>query len=101
MGPRVAGSIPGEGSFFCDADSLETLEANDQILFRYVDSEGDATDHANPNGSLANIAGITNAAGNVIGLMPHPEHAVEPAIGGTDGLVLLGSLVDAVGGGST
>ena len=51
---------------------------------------------ANPNGAAANIAGVRNARGNVMGLMPHPEHAVEPAIGGTDGLVLLGSLVDAV-----
>ena len=58
------------------------------------------TGEANPNGSVANIAGITNAAGNVIGLMPHPEHAVEPAIGGTDGLALLGSIVDSVAGSS-
>ena len=60
----------GEGSYFCDADSLETLEANDQILFRYVDAEGDVTDHANPNGSLANIAGICNETRNVAGMMP-------------------------------
>ena len=51
---------------------------------------------ANPNGSAANIAGVRNPRGNVMGLMPHPEHAVEPAIGGTDGLVLLGSLADAL-----
>ena len=89
----------GEGSYFCDADSLETLEANDQILFRYVDAEGDATDHANPNGSLANIAGICNETRNVAGMMPHPERAIDPAHGGTDGRALfesaVRSLVDA------
>ena len=83
----------GEGSYFCDADSLETLEANNQILFQYVDAEGDLTDHANPNGSLNNIAGIVNARGNVLGMMPHPERACEDSIGGADGRLLLESLI--------
>ncbi len=91
----------GEGAYTLAPDDLAALEANGQVALRYCDAKGRVVSTANPNGSLANIAGITNAAGNVIGLMPHPEHAVEPAIGGTDGLVLLGSLVDAVGGGST
>ena len=65
-------------------------------MLRYCEPDGRVTAAANPNGAAANIAGVRNERGNVIGLMPHPEHAVEPAIGGTDGLVLLGSLVDAV-----
>ena len=86
----------GEGSFFCDADSLETLEANDQILFRYVDAEGDATDHANPNGSLANIAGICNETRNVAGMMPHPERAAEDVLGSADGRRIFESLIHAL-----
>jgi phosphoribosylformylglycinamidine synthase I len=86
----------GEGAYFVQPDELEQLEANGQILLRYCDANGDVTEAANPSGSVAGIAGVRNRAGNVFGLMPHPEHAVEPAIGGTDGAVLLGSLVDAV-----
>ena len=86
----------GEGNYFCDADSLETLEANDQILFRYVDAEGDATDHANPNGSLANIAGICNEARNVAGMMPHPERAAEVVLGSADGRRIFESLIHAL-----
>ena len=66
---------------------------------RLCDAEGEVTADANPNGAVNNIAGIVNEAGNVFGLMPHPEHAVEPAIGGVDGIVLLGSLIDAAHGG--
>ena len=66
---------------------------------RYCDEGGQVNDAVNPNGSLANVAGVMNERGNVFGLMPHPEHAVEARIGGTDGLVLLGSLVDALAGG--
>ena len=62
---------------------------------RYCDSDGNVTADSNPNGSLANIAGVTNRQGNVFGLMPHPEHAVEPAIGGRDGVTILGSLIDS------
>jgi len=72
---------------------LETLEANRQIIFRYTDAAGQVTDAANPNGSLENIAGVVNTAGTILGLMPHPERAAEPALGGTDGLVLFHSLL--------
>jgi phosphoribosylformylglycinamidine synthase len=85
----------GEGAFFASPEQLAALEARGQIALRYCDARGAVTAAANPNGALANVAGVRNERGNVFGLMPHPEHAVEPAIGGTDGLVILGSLVDA------
>jgi phosphoribosylformylglycinamidine synthase I len=86
----------GEGAYFIAPEELARLERNDQVVLRYCDASGSVSDVTNPNGSLGCIAGITNERGNVFGLMPHPEHAVEAAIGGTDGLFLLGSLVDAV-----
>jgi phosphoribosylformylglycinamidine synthase len=86
----------GDGNYFCDAESLETLEANDQILFQYVDAEGDVTDHANPNGSLANIAGICNEARNVAGMMPHPERAAEALLGSDDGHLIFESLIQTL-----
>jgi phosphoribosylformylglycinamidine synthase len=86
----------GEGAYFAPPAQLAQLVEAKQIMLRYCEADGSVTAAANPNGSAANIAGVRNARGNVMGLMPHPEHAVEPAIGGTDGLVLLGSLVDAV-----
>jgi phosphoribosylformylglycinamidine synthase len=93
----------GEGCYVADADVLAALEANGQVVFRYVDRAGRAVPEANPNGSLANIAGICNAGRNVVGLMPHPEHAVERLIGGEDGLKLFRSaqawLAGGVGGG--
>ncbi len=76
-----------EGNWYCDPDVLERLRANDQIVLRYVD---------NPNGSLDDVAGIVNEAGNVFGLMPHPERACESLLGSEDGVVLLGSLLDHV-----
>ena len=85
----------GEGAYYAAPEVLARIEANGQIMLRYCDERGSVSPASNPNGSLANIAGITNERGNIFGLMPHPEHAVEPAIGGTDGLFLLGSLVDA------
>ncbi len=75
---------------------MQSLEANNQILFQYVDAEGDLTDHANPNGSLANIAGICNAKRNVAGMMPHPERAAEAALGSTDGRLIFESLIAAL-----
>lgn len=78
----------GEGNFYADPETLAQLEAKGQIVFRYVDAAGAMTPEANPNGSLANIAGICNAAGNVLGLMPHPENASDPILGLTDGLRL-------------
>jgi phosphoribosylformylglycinamidine synthase len=88
----------GEGAFFAPPEVLKRLERGGQILLRYCDAAGRVNAEANPNGAAANIAGITNEKGNVFGLMPHPEHAMEPAIGGTDGRAILESLVDAVGG---
>ena len=82
----------GEGAYFAPPEMLASLEDKGQVLLRYAG--------ANPNGSLADIAGIVNEAGNVFGLMPHPEHAVEAALGGTDGAKLLGSMLDAVRAGS-
>jgi phosphoribosylformylglycinamidine synthase I len=78
----------GDGCWFADDELLAELEHNDQIVLRYGAS-------ANPNGSVGDVAGVTNADRNVFGLMPHPEHAVDPLLGSTDGALLLGALVDA------
>jgi phosphoribosylformylglycinamidine synthase I len=86
-----------EGNYFCEAAALAELERNNQIIFRYVRPDGDevdARDHeANPNGSLHAIAGICNRERNVLGLMPHPERAVELELGSADGMVIFRSLV--------
>ena len=84
----------GEGRYHVTPDELARLEAANQVVLRYCTPEGDVTDAANPNGSVGNVAGVCNAAGNVMGLMPHPEHAVEALTGFTDGRVILGSLID-------
>jgi phosphoribosylformylglycinamidine synthase I len=89
----------GDGAWFAAPDELARLEAAGQIALRYCDVDGRVNAAANPNGSVSNVAGVRNARGNVLGLMPHPEHAVEEALGGCDGRVLLGSLVDAARGG--
>jgi phosphoribosylformylglycinamidine synthase len=78
----------GDGCWTADPDVVEELEAAGQILLRYAPGE-------NPNGSVGDVAGVTNEDGNVFGLMPHPEHAVDPLLGSTDGALVLGSLVDA------
>lgn len=83
-----------EGNYFCDADTLAGLERHDQIVFRYTTPDGRLDDAANPNGSLAAIAGICNRERNVMGLMPHPERAVEAPLGSADGLVVFRSMVD-------
>ena len=75
-----------DGAWFAPADLLEELESRGQILMRYED---------NPNGAAAAVAAVTNRAGNVMGLMPHPEHAVDPLLGSGDGALILASLVDA------
>lgn len=77
----------GEGNYYCDDETLAQLKANDQIVFIYED---------NPNGSCDNIAGVVNEQGNVLGMMPHPERAVESILGGTDGLKLFKSLLNHV-----
>jgi phosphoribosylformylglycinamidine synthase len=78
----------GDGCWFADDELLAHLEASGQLALRYAPD-------ANPNGAIADVAGVLNADGNVFGLMPHPEHAVDPLLGSTDGALLLGSLVDA------
>ena len=88
-----------EGNYYADAATLEELERNRQVVFRYATPEGELTDAANPNGSLHNIAGITNRAGNVLGLMPHPERASDALLGSRDGLFIFQSLVHAVAAG--
>jgi phosphoribosylformylglycinamidine synthase I len=85
----------GEGNYFAPADLLERLEANGQVVLRYCTADGQVTDGANPNGSAHNIAGICSEARNVVGMMPHPERACEPALGGIDGRVILDSVVKA------
>lgn len=82
-----------EGNYFTDADGLKSLEDNNQIVFRYVDDNGAATAAANPNGALKNIAGICNKAGNVVGLMPHPERVCDAVLGGVDGRFIFESLM--------
>src|SRR5713101_394757 len=85
----------GEGCYFADDATLAQLREGNQILWRYVDARGEATEAANPNGSLDNIAGICNAGRNVAGLMPHPERASEPILGSADGKLIFESLVSA------
>lgn len=86
----------GDGNYFTDPDTLASLEANGQIVFRYCDREGHITEEANPNGALSNIAGIINAAGNVLGMMPHPERASDAVLGKTDGAKIFMSIVQSV-----
>jgi phosphoribosylformylglycinamidine synthase I len=81
-----------EGNYFADEATLDALETNGQIAFRYVDAEGNATAEANPNGAARNIAGIFNADRNILGMMPHPERHADAAMGCVDGLPLFTSL---------
>lgn len=83
----------GEGCYVANEGVLQQLEDNGQVVFRYVNATGEATEQANPNGALRNIAGVTNAQGNVVGLMPHPEHAVELLLGSEDGRKLFNSVL--------
>ena len=83
----------GDGNYFCDATTLANLERNDQIVFRYTTPDGREDAAANPNGSLANIAGICNRERNVAGLMPHPERASEDVLGSAQGAVIFRSMV--------
>lgn len=86
-----------EGNYFCDSATLSEIERNNQIVFRYVQADGAPAGlsdrQANPNGSLAGIAGVCNRERNVAGLMPHPERAVEQRLGSADGLVIFRSMV--------
>jgi phosphoribosylformylglycinamidine synthase len=83
----------GEGCYYASEDTLNALEANAQVVLRYCNSQGEPTAAANPNGSAHNIAGICNATGNVVGMMPHPERASDPMLGSTDGLLLFKGLL--------
>ena len=81
----------GEGQYFADEETVRRLEADGRVVFRYVDAEGRAADEANPNGSVANIAGICSEARNVVGIMPHPDRAFDELLGSDDGLGLFAS----------
>jgi phosphoribosylformylglycinamidine synthase subunit PurQ / glutaminase len=85
-----------EGNYFCDASTLEELHRENRIVFRYSTPSGEITQVANPNGSMDNIAGICNAGGNVVGMMPHPERSAEPELGCTDGVKVFQSMVGAL-----
>ncbi|MDQ3606582.1 MAG: phosphoribosylformylglycinamidine synthase subunit PurQ [Gemmatimonadota bacterium] len=84
----------GEGCYVAEDEVLDRLEGEQRVIFRYTDAAGVATPAANPNGSARNIAGIINERGNVLGMMPHPERAVDPLLGSTDGVGLFRSLAD-------
>jgi phosphoribosylformylglycinamidine synthase len=86
----------GDGNYYHFSGEIASLEDNGQVVFRYVDSDGNVTDSANPNGSINNIAGIINRQGNVLGMMPHPERAVEEILGSVDGMKVFESLRIAV-----
>jgi phosphoribosylformylglycinamidine synthase I len=86
----------GEGCYFADEATLARIRANNQILWRYVDAQGEATETANPNGSLDSIAGICNETRNVAGLMPHPERASEAILGCADGRLVFESMIHAL-----
>jgi phosphoribosylformylglycinamidine synthase I len=85
----------GDGRYTADADTLARLEGEGQVVFRYVDATGHVTDDANPNGSERHIAGIVNSAGNVLGLMPHPERAMDAHLGSVDGLPFFQSILES------
>ena len=84
----------GEGNYFIDSDGLKELQDNNQIVFTYCNENGLETKESNPNGTINNIAGICNKNGNVLGMMPHPERAVEKLIGSDDGLLLFKSILE-------
>lgn len=86
----------GEGRYTADAETLRRLEGNGQVLFRYVNSSGEPDAAANVNGSMRNIAGILSDGGNVLGMMPHPERAVDPLLGSGDGLAIFESILERV-----
>lgn len=83
----------GEGNYYADQQTIEELFANNQVVFQYSSEIGEVTDAYNPNGSIANIAGIINKQGNVLGMMPHPERLSDVLLGGTDGLYIFKSIL--------
>jgi len=86
----------GEGNYQADSETIDRLEDNGQVIFRYADTSGNVTPQINPNGSVNNIAGIINKRGNVLGMMPHPEKASEKLIGGDDGNIIFKSLIESI-----
>jgi phosphoribosylformylglycinamidine synthase len=86
----------GDGNYFADAATLDALEAEGRVVFRYTDAAGNPTPQANPNGAQRNIAGICDARRRVLGLMPHPERLIEPMLGGDDGRRLFESVVESL-----
>jgi phosphoribosylformylglycinamidine synthase len=86
----------GDGRYTADTATLDDLESNQRVVFRYVDADGEVTDAANPNGSMSSIAGIVSAEGNVMGMMPHPERAIDARLGSTGGLALFESILARV-----
>ena len=86
----------GDGRYTADGDTLARLEGEGHVVFRYVNESGAVTDASNPNGALRNIAGIVNTEGNVLGMMPHPERAMESALGSVDGVPLFASILDSL-----
>jgi len=85
-----------EGRYYATAEMLEELNSNDQVIYRYCSADGSLSNDSNPNGSVENIAGVCNKAGNVFGMMPHPERAADIELGNTDGLKILQSLLESV-----
>jgi phosphoribosylformylglycinamidine synthase len=85
-----------DGNYYTDPVTLAGLQANAQVVFRYCSADGKVSPEANPNGSLDNIAGLRNAAGNVLGMMPHPERCAEDVLGNQDGRLILASMVEGV-----
>jgi phosphoribosylformylglycinamidine synthase len=86
----------GDGRFTADDETLNTLEGDGRVVFRYAGGPGDADEWWSPNGSMRAIAGIVNEAGNVLGMMPHPERVVDPLLGSPDGLGVFESLLARV-----
>ena len=87
----------GEGNYYTDDRTLDEIEANRQVVFRYCDARGERTPGSNPNGSLNDIAGVINKAGNVFGMMPHPERSMETLLGSSDGIGIFQSIIRALG----
>jgi phosphoribosylformylglycinamidine synthase len=97
--PQQIISLPiahGEGRYYADSDTLKSLEDNNQVLFRYCTATGEIDETDGPNGSVNNIAGICDRTGKILGMMPHPERASDPLLGGTDGLKLFQGLLAAL-----
>lgn len=83
-----------EGNYYVDSDTLKQMKTNNQIIFRYADENGDVSEKANPNGSVFNIAGVTNKKGNVLGMMPHPERSSEELLGSAEGIIVFKSIIN-------